>query len=233
MLTFIRPEVSYGRETPAAALHRDLGPRFQCPNKWYCMKIDGLEWMDWLHKMRAERSAEMLRTGTAVADAPRRQPQHRPLLYLETSVFGFCFDERPRNALRREAAVALLGQVALGLFDAMTSALTFEELTRAREPLRTKLMAAVGDVRLLKTDKQEVERLAAAYVRDSVIPPAFADDAGHVAYATIGRADLLVSLNLRHLANEQAERRIGAVNLREGYQMLRIRTPEEVLRYED
>jgi hypothetical protein len=159
--------------------------------------------------------------------------KHRPLLYIETSVFGFCFDENPRNAVRREAAVALLEQVGLGLFDAVTSALTFEELTRAREPLRARLVAAVSDVHLLKVDKQEVERLAAAYIRDNVIPQPFADDAGHVAYATIGKADLLVSLNLRHLANERTERMIGAVNLREGYQLLRIRTPEEVLRYEN
>lgn len=44
---------------------------------------------------------------------------------------------------------------------------------------------------------------------------------------------MLVSLNLRHLANEWAERRIAAVNLREGLQAIRIRTPEEVLAYED
>ena len=43
---------------------------------------------------------------------------------------------------------------------------------------------------------------------------------------------VLVSLNLRHLANEWAERNIGAVNLREGYQLISIRMPEEVLRYE-
>jgi hypothetical protein len=197
------------------------------------VKIDGDDWMDSLHKMRAERAAELLSKGITAADAPRATAQRRPLLYIETSVFGFCFDGNPRNVLRREAAVALLEQVALGLFDAVTSALTFEELTRAREPLRAKLMASVGDVHLLKADRQEVERLAAAYVRDHVIPSEFADDAGHVAYATIGRTDLLVSLNLRHLANERAERGIGAVNLREGYQLLRIRTPEEVLRYED
>ena len=59
------------------------------------------------------------------------------------------------------------------------------------------------------------------------------DDARYVAYATVCRADVLVSLNLRHLANEWAERSIGAVNLRAGYQLLRIRMPEEVLRYED
>jgi membrane-bound metal-dependent hydrolase YbcI (DUF457 family) len=32
-LTFVRPEVSYGRETTAAALHRDIGLRFQYPNR--------------------------------------------------------------------------------------------------------------------------------------------------------------------------------------------------------
>jgi hypothetical protein len=49
----------------------------------------------------------------------------------------------------------------------------------------------------------------------------------------VGRADVLVSLNLRHIANDWTERSIGAVNLREGYQVLRVKTPEEVLRYED
>ena len=44
---------------------------------------------------------------------------------------------------------------------------------------------------------------------------------------------MLVSLNLRHLANELTERKVAAVNLREGYQVLRIKTPEEVLSYED
>jgi hypothetical protein len=29
--------------------------------------------------------------------------KHRPLLYIETSVFGFYYDEEPCNALRREA----------------------------------------------------------------------------------------------------------------------------------
>jgi hypothetical protein len=49
----------------------------------------------------------------------------------------------------------------------------------------------------------------------------------------LGRADVLVSLNLRHLANEWTERKIACVNLHEGHQAIRIRTPEEVLDYED
>jgi predicted nucleic acid-binding protein len=157
--------------------------------------------------------------------------KHRPLLYLETSVFGFCFDEKPRNVLRREAASTLLQQADLGLFEAVTSPLTLEELKRAAQPLQARLLQAARGVRPLEVDRQEVEHLAAAYLRTEVIPRAYADDAGHVAYATIGKADVLVTLNLKHLANEWAERRLNAVNLLEGYQLLSIRTPEEVLRY--
>jgi hypothetical protein len=66
-----------------------------------------------------------------------------------------------------------------------------------------------------------------------VVPADFADDARHAAYASIAGADVLVSMNLRHLVNEWAERRLNAVNLREGYVLVGVRTPEEVLRYED
>jgi hypothetical protein len=158
--------------------------------------------------------------------------KHRPLLYLETSLFGFYFDSEPRNASRREAVVALFDQVRLGILDAATSSRTVLELNRAAEPLRSKLLSLLGDTRLLDVDDSETERLAAAYLREGVIPEKEVEDARHVAYATVGRADVLVSLNLRHLANEWAERNIGAVNLREGYQLISIRMPEEVLRYE-
>jgi len=159
--------------------------------------------------------------------------KHRPLLYLETSIFGFCFDQEPRNALRREAVAALFEQVHLGILDAATSSVTFEELDRTPEPLKSRLLALLDGVRRLTADKDEVERLALAYLSGGVIPEQYAEDAEHVAYATVCKADVLVSLNLRHLANEWAERRVCAVNLREGYQSLSIRTPEEVLEYED
>ena len=159
--------------------------------------------------------------------------RHRPLLYIETSVFGFCFDTEPRNASRREAVVAMFDQIRLGVIEAATSSRTVLELDRASEPLRSKLMSLLENLGLLDVDDSEAERLAVAYLREGVIPKEEVEDARHVAYATVGHADVLVSLNLRHLANEWAERNIGAVNLREGYQVLRIRMPEEVLRYED
>ena len=159
--------------------------------------------------------------------------KQRPLLYLETSVFGFCYDIEPRDALRRESALALFDQVRLGILNAVTSAVTFAELSQSAEPLRARLLALLEPIRLLEVDEAEAARLAVLYLSELVIPREHVNDARHAAFATVGRADVVVSLNLRHLANEWAERRISAVNLREGYHLLHIRTPEEVLSYED
>jgi len=156
-----------------------------------------------------------------------------PVLYIETSVFGFYFDEGPHNSARRQAVIALFNQLARGAFRAVTSPLTAEELQRAREPLRTRATELLADVEPVRLDADDVERLAGQYVSAGIIPPGYADDARHAASATIAGTDVLVSLNLRHLANEWAERKLNAVNLREGYRMIRIRTPEEVLQYED
>jgi predicted nucleic acid-binding protein len=156
----------------------------------------------------------------------------RLLLYIETSVFGFCFDDEPRNAIRRESALALLEQVRLGILDGGTSPVTYHEFENAAEPLRSRLLELLDDVRILPADDEEVERLAQVYLRDGIVPKNFVDDARHVAYATVCNAGVLGSLNLRHLANEWTERKVATVNRREGYDALHIRTPEEVLRYE-
>jgi hypothetical protein len=148
-------------------------------------------------------------------------------------VFGFCFDKEPRNAIRRDAALALFEQIRLGILNAVTSPVTFLELDRTAELLRPQLMALLEDVQVLEADEAEVARLTAVYKNEQVILRQHLNDARHVAFATIGKADVLVSLNLRYVANDWAERTIGAVNLREGYQVLRVKTPEEVLRYED
>jgi len=94
------------------------------------------------------------------------------------------------------------------------------------------LLSRLADTQLPDVDDSEAERLSAAHLRERVIPEEEVEDARHVAYATVGRADVLVSLALRQLANEWAERNIGAVNLREGHQLISRRMPEDVLTYE-
>jgi hypothetical protein len=158
--------------------------------------------------------------------------KHRPLLYLEASIFGFYYDEEPRNALRQEAVRMLFRQAELGLLRAGVSRLTERELTRTAGSSRDELLALAALAETLDSADTEVERLAEQYVADGIIPAAYAADALHAANATVCRCEVLVTLNLKHLANEWAERLINSVNLREGYPPIRIRTPEEVLHYE-
>jgi hypothetical protein len=72
-----------------------------------------------------------------------------------------------------------------------------------------------------------------AYLVAGVITPRWADDALHVAVATVHGAELIVSWNFRHMVNYERIRGYNAVNLLSGYRMLDIRTPREVLEDED
>jgi len=159
--------------------------------------------------------------------------KQRPLLYIETSVFGFYYDEEPRNALRREAVRTLFHQIDLGMLHAAVSLLTVEELAAAREPVRTGLLSLAERLEKLVADSDEVDSLAERYIAEDIVPRSAAADARHAALAAVAGAEVLVTLNLKHLANELAERRLNAVNTREGYPQVRIKTPEEVVRYED
>lgn len=159
--------------------------------------------------------------------------KHRPLLYLETSIFGFYFDDEPHNRLRREAVRTLLQQVELGILHAVTSPVTRDELAEAAEPLRSRLLELLSGVTIGGADEAEVRLLSSRYVSEKVIPPGYIDDARHAAYAAVLGADVLVTLNLQHLASEWAERKLNGVNLLEGYPEISIRTPEEVIRHED
>ncbi len=72
--------------------------------------------------------------------------------------------------------------------------------------------------------------MAEEYIKAGIVPAKKRDDARHVALATLGGVDILVSWNHRHLANKRKRELFNAVNLLEGRtQPLEICTPFEVL----
>lgn len=158
--------------------------------------------------------------------------KHAPVIYLETSVFGFYADELPRNRVHSDAVRKLFDQIETGMLDGVTSRVTVDELNDAPPELKPGLMDLLSRVRICDVDDEEAGRLADRYVADGIIPVQYMTDASHVAYATVARVDVLVTLNLQHIANEWAARRVNAVNMDEGYPLVSIRTPAEVIRYE-
>ena len=76
---------------------------------------------------------------------------------------------------------------------------------------------------------EEAEDLARKYIENGVISSNYLLDAEHIAIATVERIDILASWNFKHIVNINRIRGFNSVNLREGYQILEIRTPLEVI----
>ncbi len=55
-------------------------------------------------------------------------------------------------------------------------------------------------------------------------------DALHIALATINNADVLASWNFKHIVNLDRIRLYNSINFRQGYRMIEIRTPREILK---
>jgi len=80
---------------------------------------------------------------------------------------------------------------------------------------------------------EEAVNLAGKYITEGVIGRGKLVDAEHIAIATINRVDVLVSWNFRHIVNLQKIRGYNSVNLKYGYPLLEIRSPLEVITYEE
>jgi predicted nucleic acid-binding protein len=75
----------------------------------------------------------------------------------------------------------------------------------------------------------EVLALRDAYLAAKILGPRWADDAAHVAAATVARADAIVSWNFQHIVRLDKMKAYNQVNLLQGYGILTIVTPKEVL----
>lgn len=75
--------------------------------------------------------------------------------------------------------------------------------------------------------------LARAYVAEKVVGQTSFDDCVHIALATIHKADILVSWNFKHIVNVYRIRGYNSVNLKLGYSAIEIRSPKDIIGYED
>ena len=149
------------------------------------------------------------------------------LIYADASAIGGCED--PEFAAD---SLALWQRFVEGRHTLVLSAHTLLELRPAPEAVRAHLARVPVGFQIVLGDSQEAGELAEAYLAHGVVSARSRSDALHVALATVGRADVLVSWNFKHVVNLGKIRLFNAVNLECGYNPLEIRTPKEVLDYE-
>jgi len=145
-------------------------------------------------------------------------------IYTDTSVIGGCEDEE-----FAEYSVRLFDSFVRSDRVLVLSSLTIQELGSAPAEVRRRLASVPeSNIESLQLDAEAIE-LAEAYISAGVLTAKMRADAQHIAIATVGRVAVLVSWNFKHIVNLQRIHGYNSVNLRQGYQMLEIRTPREVL----
>ena len=145
-------------------------------------------------------------------------------IYTDTSVLVGCEDEE-----FAEHSVRLMEGFIRGDFVVVLSSLTVQELTAAPAEVHRRLASVPeAHIETLPLDA-EANELAEAYIAAGVLTAKMRADAQHIAIATVGRVDVLVSWNFKHIVNLQRIHGYNSVNLRRGYPMIEIRTPREVL----
>lgn len=148
-------------------------------------------------------------------------------LYLETSALGAVLDQEDT---RRVAVTRLLLEaVADGVHEGVISNVVQEELEQGPVDLRRAILQAVSRIEFeLAAEDTESRALFAEYMAARIVPARYQNDLRHVAVPTIARVDALVSWNFRHLVNVRTRRAVHAVNVRLGYPLIDIVSPEEV-----
>ena len=145
-------------------------------------------------------------------------------VYVDTSVFGGCFD-----AEFEEWSNKLIEEFKLGLKVLIISDLTFKELEEAPADVKNLVGEIPGEHKEYVILNDEARDLARHYIEESVVSEGYLVDAQHIAIATVNRVDVLVSWNFRHIVNLTKIKLYNSVNLKYGYSLLEIRSPREVL----
>jgi hypothetical protein len=150
-----------------------------------------------------------------------------PRVYADTSVFGGVFDAEFAGPTS-----AFWNQVREGRFALVSSAVVRREMEGAPSRVRQ-----LFDDMMLFAEIAEVSAAAlslrSAYLNEGIVGPSYADDALHVALATVSSCTVVVSWNFKHIVHSRKIPLYNAINVLRGYAPLAIHSPSEVIDYEE
>ena len=151
----------------------------------------------------------------------------KPRLYFDTSVFGGVYDSEFKVETEK-----LFEMVKAGEITCVYSDLTEFELENAPSKVKEHFVGLPHDHTEFAEINEEMNQLANEYVKEKVVGETSIDDCRHIACATIKKVDYLISWNFKHIVNVFRIRGYNAINIKNGYLPLDIRSPKEIIQYE-
>lgn len=149
-------------------------------------------------------------------------------IYIDTSVVGGVYDIEFEVFTKMFFEKAFRGEIQL-----IVSDLLEEELINAPIEVKAFYKSIPKEQVEFVTLTKDCILLAELYISEKVVGETSRADCRHIALATINKADVLVSWNFKHIVNLKRIRGFNSINLREGLHPLEIRSPKELLEYEN
>ena len=147
-------------------------------------------------------------------------------VYADTSVYGGVFDPGIDAA-----SGEFFAQVKTGRFQLVVSPVVVDELQDAPERVRQVYEEHLPWAEFINVSIEAV-RLRDGYLQADIVTPKWAADALHVALASVQHCRCIVSWNFKHIVHFDKIPLYNGVNLINGFDIISINTPAEVITYE-
>jgi len=149
-------------------------------------------------------------------------------IYIDTSVVGGYFDKEFEIATKELFRRLENSEVVFVVSDLLDLEL-IKAPTKVRELLHTYSTDKFQRVELT----EDAIKLANNYISENVVGKTSLEDCRHIALATVNKVDVLASWNFKHIVNLDRIKGYNSVNLKLGYQMIEIRSPKDLINYEN
>jgi predicted nucleic acid-binding protein len=151
-------------------------------------------------------------------------------VYIETSIVGY-LTVRPSNNLILMANLEFTRQwwnTRRDHFALYISQVVLDEVARGDAEMASRRLEILRDFSSLEVN-QAVQDLAVEFLAKSSLPPKAANDALHIAVATVYGLDYLLTWNCKHIANAQIQKKLSQISSAVGYELPTLCTPYELM----
>jgi len=149
-------------------------------------------------------------------------------IYLDTSVFGGLYDEE-----FKEFTEPLFERIKKSEFEIIYSNITEKELQNAPKYIKSTVKLLPDTTTEYVKSDIETAKLAKKYIEEGVVGATSYTDCLHIALATKHNANILISWNFKHIVNVVRIIGYNSVNISQGYKPIDIRSPRELMNYEN
>ena len=149
-------------------------------------------------------------------------------IYMDTSVFGGLYDEE-----FKEFTQPLFEKIKNSEFEIIYSNITKQELQNAPKKIKMSLKLLPDNLTEYVKSDIETANLAKKYIEEGIVGPTSYADCLHIALATKHNANILVSWNFKHIVNVSRIIGYNSINISQGYKTIDIRSPRELINYEN